>query len=391
MKTWICSVWSLRLVRPAAFFVLVFSALTVFFSTDQPANAENGVSRPKHPFSQIKIPASARYCSFSGHAHEFEELLPLSVSEGMTVSAEKTLIARIQDYSGVTTKLQVYSGNALNAAAVLYPDDKDPETLRRAIVFQPYFLSYLEQRTRVAGQRSVWAKTSVFAHEVGHHLAGHTLRPENQRHNELQADWYSGFILGKMGADEMSAQIVLKTFWFGASRTHPASPDRLAAVTDGWRQARCEQGDRRDCERTMTEFAIDEAEQRKTDEEAKEDERRVKVPPRLMCQIGGEPMAVGTNNKVYWLRHYETQLKAVGTATRASSSQASAAASGDACGNSMQVRIADGMTIEFCDDEKIASSPARVISEQNRSQAPAITGVCERCSGDKDSLCPPYL
>lgn len=391
MKTRFCSDGSLRLTRLAAFFVVFSSALTGFLSPLQPTNAETRATQPRHPFSQIKIPASARYCSFSGHAHEFEGLLPLSVSEGMTVSAERTLITRIQDYSGVTTKLQVYSGNALNAAAVLYPDEKDPETLRRAIVFQPYFLSYLEQRTRVAGQRSVWAKTSVFAHEVGHHLAGHTLRPENQRHNELQADWYSGFILGKMGADETSAQIVLKTFWFDASRTHPASPDRLAAVTDGWRQARCEQGDRRDCERTKAEFAKDEAEQRKTDEEAMEDERRAKVPPRLMCQIGGEPLAVGTNNKVYWLRHWETQLNTVGTATRASPAQDSAAASADACGNSMQVRIADGMTIEFCDDEKVASSPARVISEQNRSQAPSMTGVCERCTGDKDSLCPPYL
>jgi hypothetical protein len=84
-----------------------------------------------------------------------------------------------------------------------------------------------------------WAAVSVLAHEIGHHLNGHTITAGgSQPAIELEADEFSGFVLRKLGASLNDAQAAMKTIaQVRASRTHPGQYDRLASIASGWNRA----------------------------------------------------------------------------------------------------------------------------------------------------------
>ena len=75
-------------------------------------------------------------------------------------------------------------------------------------------------------------KVSIFAHEIGHHLNGHTLffalNAEGRRDNELQADKFSGFLMQKLGATIEQAQAGINILGSeDDSDTHPSKEKRL--------------------------------------------------------------------------------------------------------------------------------------------------------------------
>jgi tetratricopeptide (TPR) repeat protein len=89
---------------------------------------------------------------------------------------------------------------------------------------------------------SDWLKLSILAHEIGHHLAGHTLKNpltlEQSRSDELEADKFSGHILKQLGATIADAQSAINSLIAGGSEdiysTHPAKSKRLKAIQDGF-------------------------------------------------------------------------------------------------------------------------------------------------------------
>jgi Protein of unknown function (DUF2911) len=109
--------------------------------------------------------------------------------------------------------------------------------LLRYLIFDNAFLSNIEIKTQ-----NKWSKISILAHEIGHHLQGHTLDGLGSRPSvELQADKFSGFILAKLGAslkDSQSAIEILQSE-FGSS-THPAKGERLFAIETGWKSGKNE-------------------------------------------------------------------------------------------------------------------------------------------------------
>lgn len=78
------------------------------------------------------------------------------------------------------------------------------------------------------------------AHEIGHHLQGHTLVPGGSRPpSELEADDFSGFTLYQMGAELEDAQKAMATFGDpNGSATHPPRDQRLVAIEKGWDRAK---------------------------------------------------------------------------------------------------------------------------------------------------------
>ncbi len=81
-----------------------------------------------------------------------------------------------------------------------------------------------------------WASMSILAHEIGHHLNGHSLNNEGSNHQfELEADYFSGSALAKLGASLEESQSAIMTLKYEkATRTHPAKADRLKAIEEGW-------------------------------------------------------------------------------------------------------------------------------------------------------------
>jgi hypothetical protein len=147
---------------------------------------------------------------------------------GITTAAQgKQIAERIIDVVGLRSNFDIRPANIENAAAVVYSG-------KRYVLFNPTFINNLIKTTGTE-----WAAISVLAHEIGHHLNGHTVTGSGSQYtSELEADEFSGYVLRKMGATLAQAQAAMKTLAGArASRTHPGQYDRLAAIAQGWNHA----------------------------------------------------------------------------------------------------------------------------------------------------------
>jgi hypothetical protein len=144
-----------------------------------------------------------------------------SLQEGRQIAQQ------IIDIIGLKPNFEVQVANIPNAAAVVYGG-------RRYVLYNP---SFIDQLTKATGTK--WAAISVLAHEIGHHLNGHTITSTGSQPSlELEADEFSGFVLRKMGASLDQAQVAMKVAaQQRASKTHPGQYDRLAAIQKGWSRA----------------------------------------------------------------------------------------------------------------------------------------------------------
>jgi hypothetical protein len=151
-------------------------------------------------------------------------------------------INRIMGYTGLPANFVVVSGPVDNAAAVILLDDR--RIPRRVIAFNPKFMASAQ-----TASGSAWGPISVMAHEIGHHLSGHTIVPGGSRPEiELEADKFSGFVLHKMGAPLSAAtQMIAAVGSDHGSFTHPDKRTRSDAIRQGWIQS-CEQSGRSGCD-----------------------------------------------------------------------------------------------------------------------------------------------
>ncbi len=147
-------------------------------------------------------------------------------------------VTRIMGYTGLPANFVVVSGPVPNAAAIIMLDDK--RVPRRVIAFNPAFMKAAE--AQVGG--SPWGPISIMAHEIAHHLSGHTIVPGGSRPEiELEADKFSGYVLQKMGAPLPEAQRMILTVGSShGSPTHPAKDQRADAIRQGWLQSCTQSG-----------------------------------------------------------------------------------------------------------------------------------------------------
>lgn len=150
----------------------------------------------------------------------------------VTIAETKAMIADIIEVIGIKPNFEVMAANVDNAAAVIYRQ-------KRFILYNPDFINRLNA---AAGNK--WASVSILAHEIGHHLNGHTLENiGSQPEKELEADEFSGFVLRRMGATLPEAQAAMKIAAdYKKSLTHPGKTDRLTAIAAGWNRANIQQG-----------------------------------------------------------------------------------------------------------------------------------------------------
>ncbi|MGI9387289.1 MAG: hypothetical protein ACR2OX_07640 [Methyloligellaceae bacterium] len=182
-----------------------------------------------------------QFCSYSGEGLNEINRGWAKKNEVLAFPAQlefKDTVELIQAYSRIKSKFDVKFATIPNAMAVLA---RNRNIIDRYVLYNKKYLCGIQQYTK-----SKWADDSVFAHEVGHHLANHTLSAGSRPYFELQADWFSGFILQKMGAPLDGATIVLGKMLehqyksgggeslTSTSLTHPLPEDRIAAVAEGW-------------------------------------------------------------------------------------------------------------------------------------------------------------
>jgi tetratricopeptide (TPR) repeat protein len=98
-----------------------------------------------------------------------------------------------------------------------------------------------------------WGNLFILAHEVGHHVNGHSLdlvlyatetveaeTLASERQQELEADEFAGFVLGKLGASLSETTSVLNSLANDSDdtySTHPSKSKRLIAVNAGHKKS----------------------------------------------------------------------------------------------------------------------------------------------------------
>lgn len=147
----------------------------------------------------------------------------------LKVATEREIeqIKSILSYSGLPINFEIYSSDIENAVAVMIDN-------KRYIIYDPKLLQYTDENSN-----SYWTSMSILAHEIGHHLSGHTLNNNNDKlNNELQADKFSGFILYKLGATLIQAQTAINQLGTEQDTdTHPSKYKRMDIIKMGWEEA----------------------------------------------------------------------------------------------------------------------------------------------------------
>ncbi|WP_156424824.1 hypothetical protein [Novosphingobium fuchskuhlense] len=140
----------------------------------------------------------------------------------------RTQVERVVRVSGLEMNFDLIAATSTPAAAEIING-------RRVILFDPHFMAQVADRICPD-----WGATSILAHEVGHHLAGHTLRQTTEPwRDELEADDFSGFVLARLGATLAEAtSAAARILPEQSTSTHPGRADRIAAIVHGWQNAK---------------------------------------------------------------------------------------------------------------------------------------------------------
>lgn len=91
---------------------------------------------------------------------------------------------------------------------------------------------FLNQVNKISGTQ--WAAISIIAHEIGHHIAGFSRRA-SQLDSELDADYWSGYVLQKLGASQDAAiKCIMRFGTEYDTSSHPNKHSRASTIKQGW-------------------------------------------------------------------------------------------------------------------------------------------------------------
>jgi len=130
--------------------------------------------------------------------------------------------------AGLQTNFELKEANVLNIEASV-------SHKKKYILYNSAFITSLNAATR----NNKWALMTLLAHEIGHHLNGHTKHKGGSTPElELQADEFAGYVMYKLGATLLQSQNIM--FYIARteqSKTHPGRSSRLQAIEKGWNKA----------------------------------------------------------------------------------------------------------------------------------------------------------
>ncbi len=163
-------------------------------------------------------------CSIGGCKEVNIETPRYDSASSFSVQQVWEVVGEVTSVSGLLPNFQVVAtGEVDNAAAVIIEGE-------RYLAFNPDWVSQYK-----SNPNAKWQLLGVIAHEVGHHLQGHTITGSGSRPPiELEADEYAGFVLAALGATLAEAQSLWSNLPPNGSLTHPPRHQRLAAIERGW-------------------------------------------------------------------------------------------------------------------------------------------------------------
>jgi len=142
------------------------------------------------------------------------------------------IINKIVNELGLKVNFVIQAVNIDNACAVV---DKGV----RYIYYSESFIQHINLRTKTN-----WSGVFILAHEIGHHLNGHTLDTVHdatiRKQYELEADEFAANILGRFGASLTETQSAIRTAIAKNMDTvnYPPRSARMEAVAVGWEKGK---------------------------------------------------------------------------------------------------------------------------------------------------------
>ena len=145
-------------------------------------------------------------------------------STKLAIPAMPDLLEEITTAMGLQNNFILQEGDVKNIQATISHH-------KRYITYNPEFMHWIND---AVGNK--WGSIALIAHEMGHHLNGHSLqRSGSEPALELEADEFAGHVLRTMGASLQEAQRVMIFIATPTpSKTHPARIDRMLAIKKGW-------------------------------------------------------------------------------------------------------------------------------------------------------------
>lgn len=211
----------------ANYFIFIVLSLLVHSCNNSIKNSDNAAEQNEIQEEKQNSIALLNSCSYYNKSNA--ETVYLFNPE---IEAEHA-VEKIMKLVGLPSNFTIKRANVENAVATLIK--KDSGAFDRFILYDPIFMSSVKLST--GNDFSQW---SILAHEIGHHLSGHTLTAVGDSHKqELEADEFSGFVMYKMGANLPQAQSAINKFCSDeGSLSHPTKKYRLVAVETGWYNAK---------------------------------------------------------------------------------------------------------------------------------------------------------
>ncbi len=170
-------------------------------------------------------------CNFFTASADYVPPPASNVSEETEMKWMEDMVKNILGIVGLQNKIKLYSfPGSNNCSAVCVENEVGSD---RYMLFDRLFLQRFEKTT------NKWFVAGVVAHELGHHLNGHTLSGYGSRPDkELEADAFAGFILQKLGATREEAKAMFSFLnETQGPPTHPKRAQRYLAIERGWNEA----------------------------------------------------------------------------------------------------------------------------------------------------------
>lgn len=182
-------------------------------------------------------------CSYTGNISAATELCEFYGGKSLSSNEEaEDALQKIMAVTGISSRFVLSQCNDIsNCLATSYNGI-------RYIVYDKDFMSDISNRT------NSWSNISILAHEIGHHVNGHSLdlvlystgsvsppTLKESKEMELEADEFSGFVLSKLGATLKEAQQAISLISDNSDdthSTHPSKDKRLAAIERGYKLAK---------------------------------------------------------------------------------------------------------------------------------------------------------
>ena len=162
------------------------------------------------------------------------ELCTQYKSSGFLSNAEAdNALSKILSVVGASKRFVVAPCENINNALAVIDDGM------RYILYDPEFINSISETS------NYWANMSILAHEVGHHINGHTLGASvsayENKIQELESDEFSGFVMQKIGSTLEQATDAIASISFSGDdsySSHPNKERRIRAITKGYNNAK---------------------------------------------------------------------------------------------------------------------------------------------------------